>query len=164
MATKIQPLSDFITSRNRPRNKSPWPRVSTDSDDLSQLLHIFPDIDREYARLCLQQYTHGRVAAVTEKLLDKNFTNYPRHVTQTPVFAILRRRISRIRIRTRTPSWTKSMNFSPSTMSRNSVRRCLSNPIQISTLLSTISSSTKTNSKRVKTKSLSGPESVWIEV
>jgi CUE domain len=82
MAKKIPPLSDFITSRNRPRNKSPRPTVNTDSDDLSQLVHIFPDIDREYARLCLQQYTHGRVAAVTEKLLDKNFTNYPRHVRQ----------------------------------------------------------------------------------
>jgi len=81
MAGKMQTFNNFITSKHRPRNGKRDQKLTTESNDLNQLIHIFPDIDREYARLCLQQYTHGRVAAVTEKLLDKNFSNYPRHVS-----------------------------------------------------------------------------------
>jgi hypothetical protein len=51
------------------------------ADDLAQLVSLFPDIDRDYAKTCLQNYTHDRVASVAEKLLDQNFSNYPRHVS-----------------------------------------------------------------------------------
>lgn len=50
------------------------------ANDLAQLISMFPDIDRDYAKTCLQSYAHDRVASVSEKLLDNNFGNYPRHV------------------------------------------------------------------------------------
>jgi hypothetical protein len=58
----------------------PQPKPNSDICDLAQLIRLFPDIDRDYARLCLQHYTHNRVASVSEKLLDSNFGNYPKHV------------------------------------------------------------------------------------
>jgi CUE domain len=63
------------------------PQPKSDLNDVAQLVVVFPDIDRDYARMCLQSYTHNRVAAVTEKLLDKNFTNYPRHVPSRLLFS-----------------------------------------------------------------------------
>lgn len=74
-------LSKFFASKFGERNKTaPPPKHNSDTQDLSRLVWLFPDIDRNYALLCLQQYTHNRVAAVSEKLLDRNFGNYPKFV------------------------------------------------------------------------------------
>lgn len=74
-------LSEFFASKFGDRNKpTPQPKPNSDIADLARLIWLFPDIDRDYARLCLQQYTHNRVASVSEKLLDRNFGNYPKHV------------------------------------------------------------------------------------
>ena len=79
MPMSTSPLGDIVASRASTRNKAS-PQSKSQVDDLEQLILVFPDIDRDYARMCLQSYTHNRVASVTEKLVDRNFTNYPRHV------------------------------------------------------------------------------------
>ena len=86
MPKTVPSLGDFLVSRTPERNKhQPRPKLMpSDLSDLAQLIHMFPDIDRAYARMCLQKYTQSRVASVTEKLLDKNFSNYPRHVLILP--------------------------------------------------------------------------------
>src|ERR1700737_2240279 len=75
----LPPFGEFLTARASERKEVP-PQTKENSDDVAQLIHIFPDMDREYASFCLQHYTHDQVASVTEKLLDRNFSNYPRHV------------------------------------------------------------------------------------
>jgi CUE domain len=84
MPKKYVPFGEFLASRTVERSKAE-PKLQPNSDDLSQLIHLFPDIDRDYARFCLQCYTHDRVASVTGKLLDRNFSNYPRHVPPSEV-------------------------------------------------------------------------------
>jgi len=53
---------------------------SFEDEDLALLVSMFPDIDRQYARFCLQAYNQDKVASVAEKLLDANFGTYPKHV------------------------------------------------------------------------------------
>ena len=71
-------MTEFLSKHPDRVKSSPQAKVKT--DDLIQLIRLFPDIDRDYARLALQSYTQNAVACVTEKLLDKNYGNYPRHV------------------------------------------------------------------------------------
>ena len=80
MPKNLPPLSDLLAAKISERG-SKMPAMSKSSvEDIQQLVAIFPDIDIAYAKMYLQNYTHDRVAAVTEKLMDKNFNNYPRHV------------------------------------------------------------------------------------
>ena len=81
MPRKQSAISEFLASKLAERTKqSSQPKPNSDIYDLAQLIRLFPDIDRDYARLCLRNYTHNRVASVSEKLLDSNFGNYPKHV------------------------------------------------------------------------------------
>ena len=73
-------LSDFLHAKASERRRTQPPGRSGINDELQQLICLFPDIDRDYARMCLENYRHDRVASVTEKLLDSNFSNYPRQV------------------------------------------------------------------------------------
>ena len=77
MPRNTSPLSDSVASSTRSKAS---PQSKTEVDDLDQLIRLFPDIDRDYAQMCLQSYAQNRVVSVTEKLLDRNFSNYPRHV------------------------------------------------------------------------------------
>jgi len=53
---------------------------SFEEEDVALLVSMFPDIDRQFARFCLQAYNQDKVASVAEKLLDANFGAYPKHV------------------------------------------------------------------------------------
>jgi CUE domain len=81
--TEVMSFTDF---RLRAKAVEQRPSVRTkqqqtqDDEDVARLVHLFPDIDSDYARMCLQSYTYDRVAAMTEKLIDRNFSNYPKHV------------------------------------------------------------------------------------
>ena len=75
----MQVFRSHLSFRNVEGNKA-GPRPTSDIDDLVQLIQLFPDIDRKYAKMCLQNYSHNRVASVTEKLLDRNFNHYPKLV------------------------------------------------------------------------------------
>ena len=103
MAKSTSSFSGTAVSRMSSKDKA-LPQPKSDVSDLAQLVSVFPDIDRDYARMCLQSYIHNRVASVTEKLLDKNFSNYPRHVYSSPIYTLSNCRISVI------PTWIK-MHF-----------------------------------------------------
>jgi hypothetical protein len=80
MGKSLLPFEDFLALRIAERKKTE-PRPQANSDELAQLIHMFPDIDRDYASFCLQHYTSNLIASVTVKLLDVNFSSYPRHVS-----------------------------------------------------------------------------------
>jgi len=73
-------LNDFLASKPAERSRPQLQRPSELDTELAQLVLMFPDIDREYARMCLQNYSQDRVGRVAEKILDRNFSNYPKHV------------------------------------------------------------------------------------
>jgi len=95
-------FTDFVTSKRAERTKPLLPPNDLDND-LAEIVFMFPDIDQEYARMCLQSYAQGRVLRVTEKLLDQNFSNYPRHVF--PYATELTKRTSKLPIKIKMRSW-----------------------------------------------------------
>lgn len=86
MPRKQAAITEFL-SKHPERVNFSQTRIKT--DDLVQLIRLFPDIDRDYARLALQSYTDNAVACVTEKLLDRNYGAYPRHVTLSFVVVLI---------------------------------------------------------------------------
>jgi hypothetical protein len=78
MPRKQAAITEFLSKHPERVTSSIQSRVKT--DDLVQLIRLFPDIDRDYARFALQNYPDNAVACVTEKLVDRNYGAYPRHV------------------------------------------------------------------------------------
>ena len=72
-------FSDFLASKPAERTK-PQRREDDIENDLAKLVFLFPDIDREYARMCLANYTQDRVLRVVDKIMDRNFCHYPQYV------------------------------------------------------------------------------------
>jgi hypothetical protein len=96
-------FSEYLAAKPSERSKPPPQQADLDND-LAQLVFMFPDIDREYARMCLRNYSQDRVARVAKKILDRNFCNYPRHVI--PFSAKVNVRTSTIFILIRMHIWT----------------------------------------------------------
>ncbi len=96
MPRKQAAITEFLLQHPE-RVTTSQTRVKT--DDLVQLILLFPDIDRDYARLALQNYTDNAVACVTEKLVDRNHGAYPRHVNPDCLWADVRISKTRMWIR-----------------------------------------------------------------